>query len=154
MPIRWLGAPVLDSHPPGETDARAFYEKVVGTIIHCWSTDTEIWAVARLWGDTLPAKLIESDPNVVFDTSPSVLFAPDEIRTITDPVTGETITIEPRPILIDHLAIITTTGDTPVPGGVWTRSDDPTDAGVPTVDTQIEEFNEPQPHMIEEASDA
>jgi hypothetical protein len=124
---RWLGVPVVLTHPQGLTlTSGAYQNSVLGAIVHAWIKDDELWGITRIYSNGLAAELIQGDSLVAFDTSPSVVFDPDSLTTIALDG-GERLLIEGDPIMLDHLAvIITPVGEI---GGVWSK-DDVTNLGI------------------------
>jgi hypothetical protein len=117
MAARWLGAPVVITHPPsGALSTETFVNTAVGAVAHAYRRDVddvpELWCIARL-GDLEAAEAIVTHGA---DTSPAVRFA----RGTAQPITlenGERWLIEPTPQFIDHLAIVAK--------GVWSKSGAP-----------------------------
>jgi hypothetical protein len=133
---RWLGAPIVVGHPKeGELAEHSYWSTAIGAVIHTWINDeqTELWCVARLFSDELAAELMDGDSLLQLDTSPAVLFDPGELHTITLS-DGAVLTVEPEPMLIDHLAVIATKVGEPPPG-VWSKED----AGNPGIVKELED---------------
>lgn len=109
MANRWLGAPVVLTHPPsGTLDTESFIDTVIGTVVKAFVRGRELWGVARVIDADAAAALAEH----ALDTSPAVTFDAAQIKPIM--LGGDSILIERSPQMIDHLAI--------VGRGVWTKS--------------------------------
>ncbi len=107
---RCNGLPVVVDHTKSEEELS---ERVIGSIVYPYVDGEEVWAIARVF--------LEDDLELMdtthTSTSPAVSFLdPDEID-VTKLESGETIRIEGKPTIIDHLAI--------VPLGVWDKGQDP-----------------------------
>jgi hypothetical protein len=106
MASRIRGVPLIAFHPPaGVLNSDEFAKRVIGVVIYGYVRGEELWCIARVI-DAAAATILDGGE---FDTSPSVVFSPDENATIF--VDGEKLLVEGEPRLIDHLAIC--------PAGVW-----------------------------------
>jgi hypothetical protein len=109
---RWLGAPVIIGHPPGDLlTAESYRASVVGSIIYTSVRGSDLYGIARIFDADVVKAITASDSNFS-DTSPSVTFAPDQMSTITL-ADGSVLRVEGTPDLIDHLAICNL--------GVWSK---------------------------------
>jgi hypothetical protein len=108
---RCNGLPVLMGHPEGNVlDSAEFAQRIVGVIALPFVRDSEVWGIAKIYDDNA-AKLLAMEK---LSTSPAVVFrsADDNAKITTDG--GDTVLIEGRPMLLDHVCI--------TPNGVWDKA--------------------------------
>ncbi len=125
MERRWLGAPAVIDHPAetGVLNSNFYGDRTVGSIVHSWSTETELWSVTRIL-DAGAYGLIKDGK--LHDTSPGIVLAAEEPAFVE--YAGARILVEGEVALVDHLALCGL--------GVWTRAGM---AGVITEDTALAE---------------
>jgi hypothetical protein len=121
---RALGLPVIVGHPPcGILNSMEFAARAVGTIVHSYIRNDELWGVARVI-DAVACQMIVDGS---FDTSPGVLVFPPEPPGATIAVDGDNLLVEASPALLDHLALVDTRDGN---RGVWSRADGGNGPGV------------------------
>lgn len=117
MAERWLGAPIVLTHPAkGSLDTAAYVATVVGAIAHAYPREVdgvaELWAIGRISDMDAAAAIVKYGA----DTSPAVIFA----RGTETPIVlenGERWLVERNPQVIDHLAVC--------PLGTWSKGAEP-----------------------------
>lgn len=143
---RCNGLTVIVDHPKARTlDSKEFKKRTVGSIllpfiarteivgdvvipIADWEGD-EVWGIAKVY-DEATAMLMSKEQ---LSTSPSVVFRnPDVENTTVTLDGGQTLLIEGKPCLLDHIAICEV--------GVWDKGGPPT--GVSTTNVQEPEMTE------------
>ena len=143
---RCNGLTVIVDHPKARTlDSKEFKKRTVGSIllpfiarteivgdvvipIADWEGD-EVWGIAKVY-DEATATLMSKEQ---LSTSPSVVFRnPDVENTTVTLDGGQTLLIEGKPCLLDHIAICEV--------GVWDKGGPPT--GVSTINVQESDMNE------------
>jgi 8-oxo-dGTP pyrophosphatase MutT (NUDIX family) len=127
---RCNGLPVIVDHPEKATlDSKEFDRRVVGTVLLPYIKGDEVWAVARIY-DEATATLMSNEQ---LSTSPSVVFRNPDVENTTATLDGgQTLLIEGKPCLLDHIAICEV--------GVWDKGGPP--SGVSTINVQESEMNE------------
>lgn len=119
---RCNGLPVVIEHPKGKVlDSAEFASRVVGTIALPYVKSNEVWGIAKIY-DASTIQMIEDHR---LSTSPAVVFRDPTANTTERLPDGETLLIEGKPSLLDHLAICEQ--------GVWDKGGQPT--GVATTAT-------------------
>lgn len=130
---RCSGLPVILEHPPNDTlDSDEFGDRIVGTVLLPYIKGDEVWGIAKIY-DTTTIKMMREDK---LSTSPSVVFrdagkTPTNEKVSTDE--GDTILIEGKPSLLDHIAICKR--------GVWDKGGKP--AGVISETTEDKKMADP-----------
>lgn len=119
---RCNGLPVIFEHPKSKPtlDEAEFDERSVGTVFLPYVRDGEVWAIAKVYDESVAAWLSSGKAS----TSPAVVLGDDGESIPTS--SGPSLLIEDKPVLLDHIAL--------VPNGVWdkggppsgVRVDDPT----------------------------
>ena len=104
---RCSGLPVIFEHPEGPLDTDEFRDRIVGTIIYPYLSKDEVRGIARIMDED--AAILMGTTHA--STSPAVVFTQPQNKVEID---GDSITIEGKPALLDHLAICTS--------GVWDKS--------------------------------
>lgn len=131
---RCNGLPVIVEHPKASVlDSQEFADRVVGTIMLPYVKQNEVWGIAKIY-DESTIQMIEAHR---LSTSPAVVFRDPSQNTTQQTEDGETLLIEGKPSLLDHLAICEQ--------GVWDKGGTPT--GVATTATDGEQ---PVPDMPEQ----
>ncbi|MET3232278.1 UNVERIFIED_ORG: 8-oxo-dGTP pyrophosphatase MutT (NUDIX family) [Burkholderia sp. 1263] len=127
---RCNGLPVIVDHPEKATlDSKEFNDRVVGSVLLPYIKGDEVWAIARIY-DEATATLMSNEQ---LSTSPSVVFRNPAVENSTATLDGgQTLLIEGKPILLDHIAICE--------AGVWDKGGPPT--GVSTNHVQEPEMTE------------
>lgn len=127
---RCSGLPVIVDHPEKATlDSKEFDDRVVGTVLLPYIKGDEVWAVARIY-DKATATLMSQEQ---LSTSPSVVFRNPDVENSTVTLDGgQTLLIEGKPCLLDHIAICEV--------GVWDKGGPP--SGVSTTNVQEPEMTE------------
>lgn len=111
---RCNGLPVVWLHP--ETDilnSKEFSDRVVGSIVLPYIKDQDVWAVAQI-RDASAAEIMSTR---ITSTSPGVAFRDSDGNIEKQLGNGETLLIEGKPSLLDHLAICEQ--------GVWDKGGEP-----------------------------
>lgn len=127
---RCSGLPVIVDHPEKATlDSKEFDDRVVGTVLLPYIKGDEVWAIARIY-DKATATLMSQEQ---LSTSPSVVFRNPDVENTTMTLDGgQTLLIEGKPCLLDHIAICEV--------GVWDKGGPP--SGVSTTNVQEPEMTE------------
>ncbi|MDR6389221.1 NUDIX domain-containing protein [Paraburkholderia phenoliruptrix] len=127
---RCNGLPVIVDHPEKATlDSKEFNDRIVGSVLLPYIKGDEVWAIARIY-DEATATLMSKEQ---LSTSPSVVFRNPAVENSTATLDGgQTLLIEGKPILLDHIAICEV--------GVWDKGGPPT--GVSTNHVQEPEMTE------------
>ena len=127
---RCSGLPVIVDHPEKATlDSKEFDDRVVGTVLLPYIKGDEVWAIARIY-DKATATLMSQEQ---LSTSPSVVFRNPDVENSTVTLDGgQTLLIEGKPCLLDHIAICEV--------GVWDKGGPP--SGVSTTNVQEPEMTE------------
>ncbi|EMO5715247.1 DUF2213 domain-containing protein [Enterobacter bugandensis] len=142
---RCNGLPVIIDHPDNPMiDDTDFRERVIGAVMLPYIKGDEVWAVSRVYcEDIIPdivAGLVSTSPGVVFnETSGNI--------TIETSQEGESVLIEGKPFLIDHIALVTEKHGII---GVWDKNQVP--EGITTTNTGNLDMNEEElKKLIEES---
>lgn len=127
---RCNGLPVIVDHPKKATlDSQEFKKRIVGTVMLPYIKGDEVWAIARIY-DEATATLMSQEQ---LSTSPSVVFRNPDVENTTATLDGgQTLLIEGKPCLLDHIAICEV--------GVWDKGGPP--SGVSTINVQESDMNE------------
>jgi len=108
------GVPVIWEHPDkGSLTSKEFGNRAIGSTMLGFVKNDECWVVARIY-DSEAIKLMT---NSQLSTSPGVVFRPGD-GNVSGEIAGETLLIEGRPSILDHLAV--------VKNGVWDHGGPPT----------------------------
>jgi hypothetical protein len=109
---RCNGLPVIWEHPPEKPmlDSKEFAKRIVGTLFLPYVQDDEVWSIAKIY-DADAVQILSTETDI--STSPAVLTGGPKYRTSD----GETVLIERKPSLLDHLAIVAE--------GVWDKGGAP-----------------------------
>ncbi|EKM5742870.1 DUF2213 domain-containing protein [Enterobacter kobei] len=132
---RCNGLPVIIDHPDNPMiDDTDFRERVVGAVMLPYIKGDEVWAVSRVYcEDIIPdivAGLVSTSPGVVFnDASGNITIETSE--------EGESVLIEGKPFLVDHIALVTEKHGII---GVWDKNQVP--EGITTTNTGNLDMNE------------
>lgn len=95
---RCQGLPLVMDHPDTDVlDTDEFKDRVIGTIMHPYVRDDEVWGIAKVY-DQAAATLLETKQ---LSTSPGVLVGGKRVPAAD----GRDIFVEGKPSLLDHLAI-------------------------------------------------
>lgn len=122
---RCNGLPVVIEHPEANVlDSAEFVARVVGTIMLPYVKQNEVWGIAKVY-DESTIQMIEDHR---LSTSPAVVFRDASANTTERLEDGDTLLVEGKPSLLDHLAICEQ--------GVWDKGGQPT--GVATTATNGE----------------
>lgn len=121
---RCNGLPVILEHPPKDVlNSKEFKKRVVGTVFVPYVQGEEVWAIAKIL-DMEVAQMLETEQ---MSTSPAVICRGQEIE-----MAGETVLIEEKPKLVDHIALL-------VGPGVWDRGGPL--AGVESIDVKADSLD-------------
>ena len=108
------GLPIIWEHPEtSKLTSDEYADRVVGTVILPYISGDEVWGIARIYDDT--AKSIMENEQV--STSPAVVFKNNKNNKTIELENGDTILVEGKPDLLDHLAICEQ--------GVWDKAETP-----------------------------
>ncbi len=114
---RCNGLPVVVEHPPADVlTSDEFAARIVGTIMLPFVKQNEVWGIAKIY-DASTIQMIEDHR---LSTSPAVVFRKPGVNQTERLEDGETLLIEGKPSLLDHLALCEV--------GVWDKGGEP--AGV------------------------
>ena len=117
MRLRVLGLPVVIEHPAGGLlNDESYAGSVIGSIVHSYVKDNELWGVARVMDQQAALAMASRD----FSTSPSAAFSAG--TNSSSPGAKNTLLVEGNPQLLDHLAVIPNgrgADGSAVDGGVW-----------------------------------
>lgn len=113
---RCAGLPVILEHPPKAVlNSKEFKSRIIGTVMLAYIDGDEVWAIARIL-DAAAIALMKRD---VVSTSPTVVWRdPEKDNARFQLSNGESLLVEGKPILLDHVAI--------VERGVWDKDGPPT----------------------------
>jgi 8-oxo-dGTP pyrophosphatase MutT (NUDIX family) len=127
---RCNGLPVILEHPEKATlDSQEFDKRVVGTVLMPYIKGDEVWAIARIY-DEATATIMSQEQ---LSTSPAVVFRNPDVENTTMTLDGgQTLLVEGKPCLLDHIAICEV--------GVWDKGGPP--SGVSTINVQESDMNE------------
>ncbi|MEJ0095426.1 MAG: DUF2213 domain-containing protein [Methylocella sp.] len=136
MRRRVLGLPVVIEHPADNAlTSRYFGERCVGSIVHSFVRNDELWGVARVLDSTACSMIAGG----MFDTSPGVLLEPGASATVD--IDGTPMLVEGAPMLLDHIALVYVgLGN----HGVWTRTSGANGPGVEVTEITENETNPTQ----------
>ncbi len=125
---RCNGLPVVWEHP-GQAilNSREFAERVIGTILLPYANGDEVWGIAKIY-DSDAARVMQKRQ---LSTSPAVVFRDPSANTLWRAPDGQSLLIEGKPTLLDHLAIceLGVWDKDGSPKGVATMADETTQAG-------------------------
>ena len=112
---RCNGLPVIFNHPDTDTqtlNSDNFADHIIGTIVHAYIVDNEVWGIARIYDANAVLSIIDDE----LSTSPTfVLSAENQKRLNLD---GLTVLVEGKPDILDHVAVCKS--------GVWDKEKEPT----------------------------
>lgn len=99
---RCNGLPVIMQHPKGSLlNSKEFEDRIIGAVMLPYIKGEEVWGIARIYDDAAIKMMSENQ----LSTSPAVHFRDMSVnRKLTDE-DGDTILIEGKPSLLDHLAV-------------------------------------------------
>ena len=119
---RCNGLPVIFEHPDtGILDTEEYRERAIGSVFIPYIKNDEVWAIVKVFDDDA-AQLMQSSH---ISTSPAVVFR-NAGSTETIELDGDTVLVEGKPSLLDHIAICE--------HGVWDKGEAP--SGVTLTDKQ------------------
>jgi hypothetical protein len=122
MAVRIVGVPVVSEHPDeGSLNGKEFFDRVVGVVVLGFVESGQLMAVVRVI-DRRAREILDACD---FDTSPCVIFDPE--ANIEMAIGDDKLLIEGNPVLLDHLALVSTDQGN---RGVWNRDLKGTDLGV------------------------
>jgi 8-oxo-dGTP pyrophosphatase MutT (NUDIX family) len=99
---RCNGLPVILEHPgKGMLNTEEFRSRVVGTVFLPYINGDSVWAIAKIW-DMPVAEMLETER---MSTSPGVVIR-DVDSTEIELIDGQTLLIEGKPKLLDHIALL------------------------------------------------
>lgn len=131
---RCNGLPVIWEHPEKSLLTHdEFHERKLGSIFLPYlrpDKPDDVWGIAKIYDDDA-AKAISDEQ---LSTSPAVAFGKMSGNQRFEMEDGETMLIEGKPMLLDHLAIC--------PVGVWDKGGDPT--GIESADAVADAASKPQ----------
>lgn len=130
---RCNGLPVIINHPDKPMiDDEDFKNRIVGTVMLPYIKGDEVWAVCRIYYEEIipdiVAGKVSTSPGVVFNSSSG---------NVTIETGDETVLIEGKPFLIDHIALVTEEFGTL---GVWDKNEVP--EGITITNTGNSEMTE------------
>jgi hypothetical protein len=109
MQDRVRGLPVIVMHPDdGTLDGDELAQRIIGTVVHSYTKDDELWGIARVIDAGAAAAMQEHGA----DTSPSVVLTPGS-SIMLELGDDERLLIEDSPALVDHVAVVAQ--------GVWSK---------------------------------
>ncbi|PHI31169.1 DUF2213 domain-containing protein [Budvicia aquatica] len=112
---RCNGLPVIIDHPEeAKLSEEDFKNRIVGAVMLPYIKGDEVWAIARVYQNDIVEQIKRGEVS----TSPSVIFNQDSGNVAID-AGDETILIEGKPFLIDHIALVTKDHGTL---GVWDKN--------------------------------
>lgn len=113
---RVAGLPVIFEHPSKKPklDSEEFNDRIVGTVFLPFFRGDEVWAVTRMY-DAPTVKMMRDEQ---VSTSSGVLFGANSGNQKFQTPEGKTLLVEGKPILWDHIAIVS--------NGVWDKAGPPT----------------------------
>ena len=111
---RCNGLPVIWEHPEKNTlNSEEFGNRVVGTIMLAYIKGEDVWGIARIYDNDTATAMCRYQ----LSTSPAVVFRNSEDNSTIVLDSGETLLVEGKPALLDHVAICAQ--------GVWDKGGDP-----------------------------
>jgi len=111
---RCMGLPVIMEHPQkAMLDPKEFADRTIGTIMLPYIQGDEVWCIAKIYDDSA-AEMMEKEQ---LSTSPAVVFRDPDVNQRLEAGDGESILIEGKPSLLDHLAVCEQ--------GVWDKGGEP-----------------------------
>lgn len=111
---RCMGLPVIMEHPKkAMLDTKEFGDRTIGTIMLPYIKGDEVWCIAKIYDDGA-AELMEKEQ---LSTSPAVVFRDPDVNRRLEAGDGNSILIEGKPSLLDHLAVCEQ--------GVWDKGGEP-----------------------------
>jgi len=127
---RCNGLAVIVDHPKAATlDSQEFSDRAIGSVLLPYIKGDEVWGIAKIY-DKTTAELMMTEQ---LSTSPSVVFRNPAVENSTVQLEGgETLLIEGKPSLLDHIAICEV--------GVWDKGGPP--SGVSNNQSQEPQMNE------------
>jgi 8-oxo-dGTP pyrophosphatase MutT (NUDIX family) len=112
---RCNGLPVIVEHPKsGELDSGEYKARNVGSVFMAFISGEDVDCIARIYDDEAIQMMVEDQ----LSTSPTVIFRDIGENDIVTLENGQTLLIEGKPCLLDHLAICVR--------GVWDKGGEPT----------------------------
>lgn len=117
---RCNGLSVIVNHPDDLIlDDKEFEKRIVGAVMLPYIKSDEVWAICRVYSDEIVDEIRQGEVS----TSPSVVFNRDSGNVIVSPEgSEESVLIEGKPYLIDHIALVTKEHGT---RGVWDKNQAP-----------------------------
>jgi 8-oxo-dGTP pyrophosphatase MutT (NUDIX family) len=101
-------------HPENSLlDPDEFVERVVGSVFLPYIAGDEVWGIAKIYDDAAAAEMEDKQ----LSTSPAVFFRDATVNSKATLEGGETLLIEGKPSLLDHVAICEQ--------GVWDKGGEP-----------------------------
>lgn len=111
---RIAGLPVIWEHPPTDVlDSKEYAKRVIGAVMLPYIKGEDVWAVVRVHDEEAAQEMA----NEQLSTSPAVVLR-DADATKLQTENGETILVEGKPTLVDHIAVCG--------AGVWDKQGPPT----------------------------
>ena len=99
---RCMGLSVIWEHPPKDMlDSAEWTKRVVGSIFLPYLSGDEVWGIAKILDDEAGEFLSTH----LASTSPAVVFRDPGVNSTLTLANGETVMVEGKPSLLDHLAI-------------------------------------------------
>lgn len=125
---RCNGLPVIFEHPEKAVlNSDEFADRVIGTILLPYIVDNEVWGIAKIYDD----EAIEMMSTEQLSTSPTVVFHNLEESYTLELKNGDTLLIEGKPSLLDHVAVCAL--------GVWDKGGEPSGVITNTLGVEMTE---------------
>ena len=111
---RCNGLPVILEHPKKAVlDGKEFKNRIIGTVFLPYLNGNEVWGIVKVYDEGAARLILEGQ----LSTSPSVVFRDPDVNTKIATDNGQTLLIEGKPSLLDHLAVCEK--------GVWDKGGPP-----------------------------
>jgi len=122
---RCNGLPVIVEHPKGKMlNTDEFKDRIAGMIFLPYIQGDEVWGIAKIL-DMDVAQMLEEE---TMSTSPAVVFLNAAVGSKYTMKDGNTLLIEGKPSLLDHVAICAV--------GIWDKGGPP--LGIESIDTKAD----------------
>lgn len=120
---RCNGLPVIAYHPKKSIlSADSFRKQIEGTVLLPYIKGAEVWGIAKIYDEETATWMVEEQ----LSTSPAVVFRNPDVNSKITLESGDTLLIEGKPSLLDHIAICE--------HGVWDKGGEPTGVRADSID--------------------